>query len=159
VATTLYLVSAEATSEQLAQRLAQARFEGIEYVMHPEDSEADGLAARYLPLYPLINEGVGYWKVGVTRHPDPLKRDRRHYREVFRAVEFNCEADARRVELQIAQWFAKVAPSVHGREAAHHSTQLGVLLEIFDACVDNREPASQPFDVEVARRTQEPMWA
>ena len=159
MATTLYLVSAEATSGELVKRLTQARFNGIEYVIHPEDSEADGIAARYLPLYPLIYEGTGYWKVGITHHADPIKRDAKHYRETFRSVEFGAEADARAVELQVAQWFAKVAPSIHGREAAHYSTQLDVLLEIFDACVDGREPAFQTFDVGVARKNPEPMWA
>lgn len=33
-------------------------------------------------------DGVAYWKFGITRHADPLKRDRKRYKEVFRAVQF-----------------------------------------------------------------------
>lgn len=158
--TTLYLVSAEATTKELGKRLQQARLKGITYVLHPDDSLDDGIAARYLALWPLIREGCGYWKVGITHHADPLRRNPAAYREVFRAVVFDSEDEAREVELQIARWFGELIPSVHGREAAHYSTDLSRVLEIFDACVDGREPQVEAGVSVEAPRSRElaPMW-
>lgn len=46
------------------------------------------MTATTLYLVSAEKNGIGYWKVGITHHADPLKRDRKHYREVFRAVRF-----------------------------------------------------------------------
>ena len=37
------------------------------------------------------DNGVQYWKVGVTKHKDPLRRDPKRYKEVFRSVQFEDE--------------------------------------------------------------------
>ena len=55
--------------------------------------------------HPLLQSKVaGYWKVGITHRQDrdPLKRDRKRYREVFRAIETPM---ARGVELLVARTF------------------------------------------------------
>jgi len=48
----------------------------------------------------------GYWKIGITDRKDrnPLNRDRKKYREVFRALELP-PGDARSLELIVAQTF------------------------------------------------------
>ncbi len=37
-------------------------------------------------LVSAVKDGEWHWKIGITHHEDPLKRDRKRYREVHRAV-------------------------------------------------------------------------
>ena len=46
--------------------------------------------------------GIKYWKVGITHHQDPLKRDTKHYREVFRS---EITPDSHLIELSVARTF------------------------------------------------------
>ena len=40
---------------------------------------------KTLYLVSAMKKGINYWKVGITEKDDPLKRDSKHYQEVFRA--------------------------------------------------------------------------
>ena len=46
--------------------------------------------------------GIKYWKVGITHHQDPLKRDSKHYREVFKS---EITTDSSLIELAVARTF------------------------------------------------------
>ena len=85
--------------------------------------------------------GVSYWKVGITRHANPLKRDRKHYRETFRAVQLD-DAVAKFIELGIAKTFGVANQSKNfdmgqsGRETLSHAFSLDDALTIFDRWVE-----------------------
>lgn len=86
-------------------------------------------------------KGQSYWKVGITRHADPLKRDRKHYRETFRAVQLE-DTLAKFIELGIAKTFGaanqskKLDMAVIGRETLSHAFSLDDALTIFDQWVE-----------------------
>ena len=89
-------------------------------------------------VHPLLQSKVaGYWKVGITdcQDRDPLKRDRKRYRERFRAIETPM---ARCVELLVARTFNQLANQYEelrcdlGREALACPAPLSRSEEILD---------------------------
>lgn len=81
-------------------------------------------------------EGEGYWKVGITKHVNPLKRNPKAYREVFHSQVFESEGAAKDVEMAIARTFKAVAPCAHGREALEYKAGLEIASEIYDFCLN-----------------------
>ncbi len=72
-----------------------------------------------------------YWKVGVTTHSDPLKRDPGRYQEAFRALRFN-DATAKVLETAIARVFRAIG-AVHGvREGLQYAYGLECAERIYD---------------------------
>ncbi|GIS14550.1 MAG: hypothetical protein CM15mP116_11330 [Synechococcus sp.] len=49
-------------------------------------------------LVSAMKKGINYWKVGINQRDDPLKRDSKHYQEVFRAEKIEWAADAELIE-------------------------------------------------------------
>ena len=58
-----------------------------------------------LYLVSAMKKGINYWKVGITQKEDPIKRDPKHYLEVFRSEKIPWGADAEIIELNIARTF------------------------------------------------------
>lgn len=58
-----------------------------------------------LYLVSAMKKGINYWKVGITQKDDPLKRDPKHYLEVFRAEKIEWGADAQDIEINVARTF------------------------------------------------------
>ncbi|MAX22833.1 MAG: hypothetical protein CMJ60_11805 [Planctomycetaceae bacterium] len=58
-----------------------------------------------LYLVSAMKKGINYWKVGITKKDDPLKRDPKHYLEVFRDEKIEWGADAENIEINIARTF------------------------------------------------------
>lgn len=83
-------------------------------------------------------QGEGYWKVGVTAKADPLKRNPKAYREVFRAQVFEDAEVAKDVELAVAKVFKALAPTPYGRETLACSAGLEVAAAVFDFCFEER---------------------
>jgi hypothetical protein len=83
-------------------------------------------------------QGEGYWKVGVTAKADPLKRNTKAYREVFRAQVFESAEVAKDVELAVARVFKALAPTPYGRETLAYSAGLEVAAAVFDFCFEER---------------------
>ena len=61
-----------------------------------------------LYLVSAMKKGINYWKVGINQKDDPLKRDSKHYQEVFRAEKIEWAADAELIEINIARTFKKL---------------------------------------------------
>ena len=61
-----------------------------------------------LYLVSAMKKGINYWKVGITQKDDPLKRDSKHYQEVFRAEKIEWAADAELIEINVARTFKKL---------------------------------------------------
>jgi hypothetical protein len=80
----------------------------------------------------------GYWKVGITAKADPLKRNPKAYREVFRVQVFEDEEVAKDVELAVARVFKALAPTPHGRETLAYGAGLEVAAAVFDFCFEER---------------------
>ena len=49
-------------------------------------------------LVSAMKKGINYWKVGINQKDDPLKRDSKHYQEVFREEKIEWAADAELIE-------------------------------------------------------------
>jgi len=78
-------------------------------------------------------EGEGYWKIGITKWANPIKRDPQRYREVFRAVPLGLN-QARFVESQLSKAFGKIGFFI-GVEALPHAASLEAVCELFDQLV------------------------
>jgi hypothetical protein len=86
--------------------------------------------------------GIRYWKVGITHHENPLKRDPSNYREVFRAERLEWGGSAEEVELCIAQTFKWIMmqtkmeglplSEVPAREGLSYDFPVEVPLEVYD---------------------------
>jgi hypothetical protein len=107
MAHTLYLVSALEAPKDVEARLAQAR----QQLRIAETSLRFMPRFSTLPWGPMFKKIVNdyhaaiqdckcrlmqteprqYWKIGVTKWADPLRRDRKRYQEVFRAVQIEPE--------------------------------------------------------------------
>ena len=59
-------------------------------------------------LVSAMKKGINYWKVGINQRDDPLKRDSKHYQEVFRAEKTEWAADAELIEINIARALKKL---------------------------------------------------
>ena len=79
-------------------------------------------------------QGEGYWKVGITAKTDPLKRDPKRYREVFRAVRLE-DREAVFVENKLRDAFKAVGTFI-GWEAISGFASLESVCDLFDQFVD-----------------------
>ena len=91
-----------------------------------------------LYLVSAIQDGIPFWKVGITHHEDPLKRDPERYQEVFRAVRMPSRKAALKAEAVIARCFRCLAPVI-GKESLSTKVQLMTVLELFDSLVENAD--------------------
>ena len=158
--TILYLVSAERNDAfEQGQKLAKEAEELERRLSKPnkrrkpetEQKMQDRLHWCLEKAQPLLkSEMAGYWKVGITDRKDrnPLNRDRKRYREVFRSIETPL---ARDVELLIARTFNQLT-SQHllrsdlGRETLAYPAPLERAEEIFDGWLQIVEAASAEFN-------------
>ena len=86
--------------------------------------------------------GGRYWKVGITSKNDPLERDPKHYKEVFRNEKIQWCADAENIEINVARTFFWVMfkSELEGhaltkppaREGLSYDFPVEVPMEIFD---------------------------
>lgn len=98
-----------------------------------------GIKMETLYLVSAMKKGISYWKVGITKHVNPLDRDRKHYLEAFRAV---ASQDADLVELAIARTFGWLMYGARkdglkvleppAREGLSYDFPVEVPLEIYD---------------------------
>ena len=49
--------------------------------------------------------GIKYWKAGITSKDDPIRRDSRHYKEVFRNEKVQWRGDAEGIEINVSRTF------------------------------------------------------
>ena len=99
--------------------------------------------ANTLYLVSAMKRGISYWKAGITKHSNPLDRDRKHYLEVFRA---EASQDAELVELAIARTFRWVMEGSRrdgfiileppAREGLSYDFPLEAAMEIYDWWLD-----------------------
>jgi hypothetical protein len=92
-----------------------------------------------LYLVSAMKKGISYCKVDITKHVNPLDRDRKHYLEVFRAEQTQ---DAHLVELAVARTFGWVMTGARqegfaiveppAREGLSYDFPIEVPLEIYD---------------------------
>ncbi|NDD36472.1 MAG: hypothetical protein EBZ26_09265 [Flavobacteriia bacterium] len=78
------------------------------------------------------DNGVQYWKFGITKHDNPLKRDPKRYQEVFRAVPLDY-LDATQAEQDfrdVVRLFLGGCPV--GRESLDYKASLESILALFD---------------------------
>lgn len=89
--------------------------------------------------------GTGYWKVGITKKKDPLKRDKKHYREVFRSIDIH-HFDAIEIELAIAQTFCLIGNEPNcGRESLSYSHSLSTALTVFDYWIEKANTSNRVY--------------
>ena len=99
--------------------------------------------ANNLYLVSAMKRGINYWKVGITKHSNPLDRDKKHYLEVFKAEP---SQDAELVELAIARTFRWVMEGSRrdgfvileppAREGLSYDFSLDAAIEIYDWWLD-----------------------
>ncbi len=77
-------------------RQATGRLLGVELIWRYKDPCPDKPTTMY--LVSAMKKGINYWKVGINQRDDPLKRDSKHYQEVFRAEKIEWAADAELIE-------------------------------------------------------------
>ena len=75
--------------------------------------------------------GGWLWKVGITKHDNPLKRNPKQYSEVFRAVRLP-HLWAFNIELHIAQTFNKLSRCPEGREYLTGDFGLEQVCSVYD---------------------------
>lgn len=98
--------------------------------------------------------GAKYWKVGITHHEDPLKRDSKHYREVFKS---EITRDSHLIEICIARsfkWLMEMSmrdgykiKEPPAREGLSYDFPLEVPIQIYDWWFDLSKSSDRaPFD-------------
>jgi len=106
------------------------------YLVSACQTEAD------IAKYGLEGRDGHYWKVGITFHENPLKRDPARYQEAFRAVRLE-DDQAKLTEYVIKETFQKVRPSKGTTEGLAYSAGLEVATTIFDffvnECIEHPE--------------------
>ena len=80
-------------------------------------------------------QGEWLWKVGITKHVDPLRRNPKLYSETFRSVRLPW-AWAHEIELVIAQTFNILERHEQGREFLSGSFGADDVMRIFDFWLD-----------------------
>jgi hypothetical protein len=96
--------------------------------------------AHTLYLVSAEDKGLKYWKIGITKHADPLKRDRKKYQEVFRAVRFDVvedgedDDDAWFVESVMKDALKRIGCPV-GTESIDYAASLESVTSLFDQFV------------------------
>jgi len=86
--------------------------------------------------------GIKYWKTGITSKDDPIQRDSKHYKEVFRSEKVQWRGDAEGIEINIARTFywimfksrmeGYIINDPPAREGLSYDFPLEVSLEVFD---------------------------
>ena len=79
----------------------------------------------------LSKNGEWLWKVGITKHDNPLKRNPKQYSEVFRSVRLP-HGWAHEIELCIAQTFNSFERCAEGREYLTGKFSLEQVAAIYD---------------------------
>ena len=153
---TLYLVSAKQSLEDVAAIRKEGRLlekRAHEWFERNFDAETadDEIAAEMRATLEhhlkvaekmQLHKAISYWKVGITKWANPLRRDRKRYQEVFRSVCLPSQWDAARIEKRIRDSFKSVDCPI-GFEALNGLASLESVLALFDECVARYQAASK----------------
>ena len=106
-------------------------------------------ACMYLYLVSAERNGQSYWKIGITKHKNPLLRNRACYKEAFRSVEFKTYLEthcfsgeqSERNDADYCEWWLKKAIKrikggcPIGTESIDYQASLEAVTALFDKMV------------------------